>query len=674
MSILDDFIIEYKKRFLEKTPIFDESLNGKLQKLKHTLLDDKLSPSIQLNQALVKLEARVKEPMKVAVTGQFSSGKSTFLNALLAKNILPTGITPVTSKVNYIRYGDELKIRVRYKDGRDEYHDIKSIKKFTDQRQSVEDIEFLTLYSPLNMLKDIVFVDTPGLNSQALSDTETTIKVLREVDGIIWLTLIDNAGKMSEERVLKKYLNQYKSKSLCVLNQKDKFSDEEVKETLKYVKKSFGEFFSEIIPISATQALLSRSSNKEILMQEALEEFLNSLHVKISENLQEDNLIYLQKEYENFKTKLQKILNTDISKNLELAKQSNIDKVIDFIKKEIQPKAINAKEFSIKKEMKSICQTILFQYKLFEGIYNELEEKIEEFKKRYDEDFSKLKEQFRDELKIGYMEIEKIIRDIATEIYSNIQTSKRERFAPKKRTLLVKEELFTKIEYEISYIDSDNIYKRLFWDDDLVGKMFKRYIKEINEIKRKVNDKNRELYEDFESEILKWQNLYSIIRKKDSIHSDIEFANVRKFASRVYENILKEYNDEILKSFAIVNAEFDSLISAIKFNYQNATGVTISFFNDKIEKSAQLYEENPTKFALYKPTLEEIKTKLQEYFYMYELENKMNSNRAFLTKEYDRLKERFDIIKDKKIAFIESSKRRHLRNISLLKDTLKEID
>ncbi len=41
--------------------------------------------------------------MEVAITGQFSAGKSTFLNALLSRNILPTGITPVTSKVKFYK-------------------------------------------------------------------------------------------------------------------------------------------------------------------------------------------------------------------------------------------------------------------------------------------------------------------------------------------------------------------------------------------------------------------------------------------------------------------------------------------------------------------------------------------------------------------------------------------
>ena len=119
MSILENFIINYREHFIEQLPSFDESLLGLVKKTKYTFLDEKMSASKELIEKLDVLHVRAKEPMKVAITGQFSSGKSTFLNALLSKNILPTGITPVTSKVNYIKYGDELKIKIRYKDGRE---------------------------------------------------------------------------------------------------------------------------------------------------------------------------------------------------------------------------------------------------------------------------------------------------------------------------------------------------------------------------------------------------------------------------------------------------------------------------------------------------------------------------------------------------------------------------
>ncbi len=673
MSLFDNFIASYKEKYLSFTPIFDETLLGLLKKATYLLLSDKLSPSIQLTQAIDKLKIRVKEPMKVAITGQFSSGKSTFLNALLAKNILPTGITPVTSKVNYIRYGDEIKIRVKYKDGRDEYHDIESINKFTDQRTSVEDIDYLILYSPLNMLKDIVFVDTPGLNSPAFVDTQTTIKVLKEVDGIIWLTLIDNAGKMSEAKVLKQYLAQYKNKSLCVLNQKDKFSEEEVKQSVSYVKETFAEFFSKVVPISAKQALISRSSDKNALMQEALENFLKSLHVKLEANMQSQESTFLEEKYQNYEKKLDIIRDIDLSENLELAKSSNIQKVIDFIKHEIQPRATQSKEFAIKKEIKNICQKTIDQYELFLKIYDEVISEIQKFDLNSKTEFQNSKIIFSKDLKNAYIKIEQIIDTIASEIYDQVITEKRARYTKQKKGIFKNKTIYLKAEYDCAKINADSAYKTLFYDDDLVGKMFKRYARHISEIENRVNQKNKEIYKKFEENIFMWQSPYSIIRKKEDIHSDIEFANMRKFAARVYEHILKPYNDEVLDSHALISSNFEHINSSIKFNYQNATEVCISFLNDKIDSFAKLYEENPTRFPLYQPNLDEIKQRLSESFYMYELKNLMSSSRTFLSKDYDRLIEKFQNIKDEKIEFINKRKNRHENIIKLLKECMGEL-
>ena len=203
MKFLEPFVAEYKEAYAVKKVTYEEGLVGDIKKIKDALLDPKFLPSVQLESILNKFIRRARYPMEIAITGQFSSGKSTFLNALLSRNILPTGITPVTSKVNFINYGDEYKLKITYKSGAEEYHSIDHIAEFTDQRESdMDEIRYLTLYAPMDILKDITFVDTPGLNSQSQSDTDTTRKVLRDVGGIIWLTLIDNAGKMSEAEVL----------------------------------------------------------------------------------------------------------------------------------------------------------------------------------------------------------------------------------------------------------------------------------------------------------------------------------------------------------------------------------------------------------------------------------------------------------------------------------------
>ena len=155
MSILSNFVKEYNDKFVQKAEEFEEGLIGDIKKISAQLLDNKFLPSMQLKSILDKQIRRARYPMEVAITGQFSSGKSTFLNALLSRNILPTGITPVTSKVNFINYGEEYKLKITYYSGAQEYAPIEAISDFTDQRQNeMQDIKYLTLYAPMDILKD----------------------------------------------------------------------------------------------------------------------------------------------------------------------------------------------------------------------------------------------------------------------------------------------------------------------------------------------------------------------------------------------------------------------------------------------------------------------------------------------------------------------------------------
>lgn len=58
----------------------------------------------------------------IAVTGEMSSGKSTLINSLIERNILPTGHFQTTSALTLIEAGDEDKMTVTYGDGREETH------------------------------------------------------------------------------------------------------------------------------------------------------------------------------------------------------------------------------------------------------------------------------------------------------------------------------------------------------------------------------------------------------------------------------------------------------------------------------------------------------------------------------------------------------------------------
>ena len=136
-----------------------------------------------------QLQNALNAPLKIAVIGQFSSGKSSFLNALLGQNILPSGIIPITAKVCELCYGKNTFLQINYKDGAQE---LTTIDFLTKQSEKITQIDYFKLYAPNEILRHITFLDTPGFNSQNAQDTDISNNILQAVDGIIWLSLIDN--------------------------------------------------------------------------------------------------------------------------------------------------------------------------------------------------------------------------------------------------------------------------------------------------------------------------------------------------------------------------------------------------------------------------------------------------------------------------------------------------
>ncbi|WP_456432994.1 dynamin family protein, partial [Thermosulfuriphilus sp.] len=70
-------------------------------------------------QRLEEIQQKLtEEQFNLVVMGQFKRGKSTFINALLGAEILPTAIVHLTATVTILRYGPTIKAVVHYLDGR----------------------------------------------------------------------------------------------------------------------------------------------------------------------------------------------------------------------------------------------------------------------------------------------------------------------------------------------------------------------------------------------------------------------------------------------------------------------------------------------------------------------------------------------------------------------------
>ncbi|MCV3367971.1 dynamin family protein [Campylobacter lari] len=267
-DLINDFLKAYENAYCKS---FDDSFEGKILAIKNAFLE----PSLHLNDVFLKdlemIIASYKRAINVAIIGQFSSGKSTLLNLILQKECLPTGVVPVTFKPTFLRYAKEYFLRVEYEDGSDEIVDIDELSKFSDQRNELKETKSLHLFAPIELLKDITLIDTPGLNANT-TDTLTTFKELSFMHSAIWLSLIDNAGKKSEEDAIKANAKLLERGGICVLNQKDKLSQDELENVLNYAHLVFDKYFEKIIAISCKEAKFDLQKSNLPLLYEYLKE------------------------------------------------------------------------------------------------------------------------------------------------------------------------------------------------------------------------------------------------------------------------------------------------------------------------------------------------------------------------------------------------------------------
>ncbi len=122
----------------------------------------------------------------VAVLGQFKRGKSTLINALLRRSLLPTDVAPLTSTITIVEHGEEETARVLYADGRREFVGVDEIAAYVSEEGNpgnVKGIEAVVVTLPAPLLAGgIRLVDTPGVGSVFAPNSEVTRRYLQRID------------------------------------------------------------------------------------------------------------------------------------------------------------------------------------------------------------------------------------------------------------------------------------------------------------------------------------------------------------------------------------------------------------------------------------------------------------------------------------------------------------
>ena len=552
IELLNDFIKAYENAYEKR---FDSSFEGKIKTLCAKLNEPFMHLSKELSKEFEELIFSLEKNINVAIIGQFSSGKSSLLNLILQKECLPTGIIPVTFKPTFLHYAKEYFLRVEFEDGSDIITEVSELEKYTDQRKGIKETRSLHIFAPIPLLEKITLVDTPGLNAND-TDTLTTFKELRNTHSIVWLSLIDNAGKKSEEDAIKANLKLLGEHSICVLNQKDKLNEVELENVMNYAKDVFSKYFEKIIAISCKEA-------------------------KTKENYEKSNFELLLKYLQN----------------------------LDGFK---------IKHNFVKRKMLECCEILENEIKLFDEIFNKLEKHFKDYELYLNECFERLNSQIKILNHEILEKLKSISERISKEIFESVKEKEAHFF--KQAKTLFKKDLYVKYNYKTPFISSDDAFLAMFYNSDVMSKEFKKNKNELiaafDELKLNLN----EIFETLQKDILLFKARFSNIQKDNEFQSDTNFSELRVFCNASDEYFLKDFKNILFENILELDIFLEKLDLKAFTNYENATKLSLSFFSRKINESRSFYELDSSQFSLFYPKKSEIYERVLTELNVYEFE------------------------------------------------------
>jgi GTP-binding protein EngB required for normal cell division len=135
---------------------------------------DSLLPALRACEILSGKDAF----LDVAVLGQFKSGKSSLLNALLGDNIFPVSVLPATAVITRTVAGASLAVRVHHLDGTTIDIPPEQIGEFVTEAgnpRNRRNVAVVDVFTPaMQAWPGVRLVDTPGLGSAFKHNTEAT--------------------------------------------------------------------------------------------------------------------------------------------------------------------------------------------------------------------------------------------------------------------------------------------------------------------------------------------------------------------------------------------------------------------------------------------------------------------------------------------------------------------
>jgi septin family protein len=206
----------------------------------------------------------------LVVVGQFKRGKTTFINALLGTDLLPTAVVPLTSIVTVIEYGNDIEVKVIFNNRTVKTVPPEELYEYVTEKgnpRNEKDVAEVVIKYPSEYLKDGVrFIDTPGVGSVYQHNTDVAYEYLPRSDATVFLISVDQPLSKAEVDFLRD-VRGYADRIFFLQNKADYLSPEDLKESMEFIRSTLisevGVDSPELYPVSAKLCLEGKISGDE---------------------------------------------------------------------------------------------------------------------------------------------------------------------------------------------------------------------------------------------------------------------------------------------------------------------------------------------------------------------------------------------------------------------------
>lgn len=198
-------------------------------------------------------EWSMRKPV-IAVMGEFSSGKSSLLNLLTGRDLLPTQVTATRLPPIWLRHGSEASYRVDHSGQKHpvDWSDTSSI--------PIRDTRYIRLYCEAEILKRCDLIDTPGISDPSIPARQW-IDTVGYANAVLWCTHAGQAWRESERGAWIDLPQRLRDTSILLVTRMDRLkSQDDLRKVDRRLGREAGGLFNARVFVSLTNALAARQA------------------------------------------------------------------------------------------------------------------------------------------------------------------------------------------------------------------------------------------------------------------------------------------------------------------------------------------------------------------------------------------------------------------------------